>query len=129
VIIKELAGCVIYDEEGKLLVLHRNTPNLVQWELPGGKIEEGEEAANAAVREISEELLIDVEIIRKLGHASFEGLSTTWNYTWFEATIIDGVPVVGEPSKFDAVGYVAKEDLAKRKDISPNLVNLLKVIA
>jgi len=35
----ELAGAVILDKNKKILLMHRNTPNLMQWELPGGKIE------------------------------------------------------------------------------------------
>ena len=125
---KELAGCVIYDEQGKLLVLHRNTPKIVQWELPGGKLESGEEIVNAAAREVKEELLVDVEIVRQLGKASFEQDNVTWHYTWLEANIIKGVVTIGEPERFDEVKYIDPKELINRFDISPNLVNLLKVI-
>lgn len=43
-----LAGCVILDEKGGLLLMHRNTPKRVQWELPGGKVEAGEEPEQTA---------------------------------------------------------------------------------
>jgi len=39
----QLAGCVIENNEGKILLLHRNTPERQQWETPGGKIEPNEE--------------------------------------------------------------------------------------
>jgi ADP-ribose pyrophosphatase YjhB (NUDIX family) len=126
---KELAGCVIYDEQGKLLVLHRNTPELVQWELPGGKVEPGEDIAEATIREAREELLVTIEIVKQLGKASFEHDNRTWHYTWLEAIITDGLLGIGEPDKFDNVAYIDPKDLLTRSDISPNLVNLLKVIS
>lgn len=126
---KELAGCVIYDEQGKLLVLHRNTPELVQWELPGGKIEPGEDIAEATVREAKEELLVTIEIIKQLGKANFEHDNRSWSYTWYEAKIIKGTVGIGEPDKFDDIAYIDPRELIKRSDISPNLVNLLKVIS
>lgn len=125
---KELAGCVIYDEQGKLLVLHRNTPELVQWELPGGKIEPGEDIFEATVREAREELLVDIEVVKQLGKASFEHDNRTWHYTWLEARVINGIVGIGEPEKFDDVAYIDPKELLRRSDISPNLVNLLKVI-
>lgn len=126
---QELAGCVVYNEHGELLVLHRNTPELVQWELPGGKLEAGEPAMAAVVREAHEELLVDIDIVKKLGQAEFISNETIKNYTWFEARVRRGVPAIGEPEKFDELRYWNINELTKRDDISPNLVNLLKVIA
>lgn len=37
----ELAGALIINKEG-LLLMHRNTENRAQWELPGGKVEKGD---------------------------------------------------------------------------------------
>ena len=58
----ELAGAVILDENKSILLMHRNTRKLKQWELPGGKLEIGEEPEQAAKRELKEELGIDVEV-------------------------------------------------------------------
>ena len=43
-----LAGCVIKDDQDRILLIHRNTPKRTQWEIPGGKIEEGEVAEATA---------------------------------------------------------------------------------
>jgi 8-oxo-dGTP diphosphatase len=128
VITKELAGCVIYNDKGELLVLHRNTPHLTQWELPGGKIRQGESAENSAVRELREELSIKVKILRYLGGAEFVQNNIKWNYNWLEAEIVNGEPSIGEPDIFDNFSYFSIKELTKMNDISPNLVNLLKVI-
>lgn len=38
----ELSGAIILDKQNKILLIHRNTKELKQWELPGGKLELGE---------------------------------------------------------------------------------------
>ncbi|MDR7277737.1 NUDIX hydrolase [Catenuloplanes atrovinosus] len=72
-----LAGCVITDAGGRILLLHRRTAGRVQWEIPGGKIDAGEDARAAAVREVREEVGVDVVIVRRLGEKSFEEDSRT----------------------------------------------------
>jgi DNA topoisomerase I len=57
------ADCIIRNQEGKILLLHRTyTDDFMngKWGLPGGHIEEGEEASLAAVRETMEETGLDV---------------------------------------------------------------------
>ncbi len=49
--------------DGRILIAERgNGPRKGYWSLPGGKIEPGETAAEAAAREILEETGLDVEI-------------------------------------------------------------------
>src|SRR3981189_3628319 len=51
-----VAGAVLRD--GRLLAARRSAPPELagRWELPGGKVESGESAENALVRELHEEL-------------------------------------------------------------------------
>jgi len=123
-----LAGCVMLDNQKRLLLLHRNKGGLVQWELPGGKIDEGEDAAATAVREIQEELGVDVVISRELGSAEFEAPDTTCHYSWFLADILSGaMPHIGEPQTFDDMRYFSVEELSM-VHVSSNMANLLKAI-
>ncbi len=46
-----LAGALIADADGRLLLVHRNTPEMTWWEVPGGKVEAGEDPWQAAQRE------------------------------------------------------------------------------
>lgn len=58
-----VAGAIL-DDEGRLLAARRTEPPELAggWELPGGKVEPGEDDESALTRELLEELGVDVEI-------------------------------------------------------------------
>lgn len=107
----ELAGCVILDDYGRMLLLHRNTEKLSHWELPGGKVETGETAEEAAVRELQEELGIDVQLTQTLGVGEFEDDDNEYRFTWFQAVILAADPKLRETDMFDDLEYFEIEDL------------------
>jgi ADP-ribose pyrophosphatase YjhB (NUDIX family) len=102
---KELAGSVISNELGEVLLIHRNTPKLTQWELPGGKVEEGETLEETALRETLEEIDVKVEIIKKIGSACLDDSGRKWRYHWFEAQVHEGSPKIIEEDRYDGIGY------------------------
>lgn len=57
-------SCAIIEHKGLVLAVQRNThmdyPLL--WEFPGGKLEEGESASSCIIREIKEELGINIQV-------------------------------------------------------------------
>ncbi|HEY0636968.1 MAG TPA: NUDIX domain-containing protein [Pseudonocardiaceae bacterium] len=66
------AGAVLWRPEGARTVLalvHR--PRYDDWSLPKGKLEDGESAAAAAIREIEEETGFRARLGRRLGRASY----------------------------------------------------------
>ena len=97
----QLAGCVIFSEKHGIYLLHRNKKGVTQWELPGGKIDPGEEAEDTAVRELQEELGVTVEIVRHLITLTFFENSQEFTYSYFLARIADGQPRICEPQTFD----------------------------
>jgi len=104
-----LSGCVILKEHA-ILLLHRIKRDW--YELPGGKIENGETPEQAAVRELKEELCCDVQIIQHLGKRSFTDHELTMSYTWFLAKIKAGqIPSIGEPDTFDHFRYIPLDAL------------------
>ena len=105
-----LAGCVILDDYGRVLLLHRNLGDTGLWELPGGKMEEDEQPEEAAVREVREELGVDVRLIRALGNEAFEHENRLYRFFWFLAVIEKGEPLPLEALHDDA-DYIEVEDM------------------
>lgn len=67
VLVQVVAG-VIIKQEGKYLLVQEKQPSAYGlWNLPAGKVDEGESIEQAAVREAKEEVGYDVELVRKLG--------------------------------------------------------------
>jgi len=125
-----LAGCVITDDQDRVLLLHRNTAKLKQWEIPGGKLDPGEDERMTAARELREEMGIEVRLERHLGSRSFIEDGRTMMYTWFLATIASGTPSVREHDIHDRWEFVKFADLAGMADeLSPNTRNLVEEIA
>lgn len=58
-----VVAAALVDGDGRLLVQRRpaGKPLAGLWEFPGGKLEEGETPEQALIRELAEELAIDVE--------------------------------------------------------------------
>lgn len=61
-------ACALIEHEGRVLAVQRS-PGMRQaglWEFPGGKLESGENAAGCIVREIKEELDMDIRPLKAL---------------------------------------------------------------
>ena len=59
----QVVGAAIINDNGELLCAQRGYGSLIgKWEFPGGKVEKGENDQQALVREIKEELNIEVEV-------------------------------------------------------------------
>ncbi len=56
------------ERDGRYLVARRTRPIDVagRWEMPGGKVEAGETEEQALIREICEELGVDIEVVRRI---------------------------------------------------------------
>ena len=76
-----VAGAIVRD--GRVLAARRGAGGRepLLWELPGGKVEGGETDAQALVRELREELRVDVDVQLELG-------TSTWSYAHGEITLV-----------------------------------------
>ncbi|KRQ86106.1 CTP pyrophosphohydrolase [Caloramator mitchellensis] len=61
---KEVTAAIIIEDD-KVLIAKRKDGNIKgKWEFPGGKVEKGESYEDCLIREIKEELNIEIEIIK-----------------------------------------------------------------
>jgi 8-oxo-dGTP diphosphatase len=61
-------GGIVTDDRGRLLLIRRaHDPEAGRWSLPGGKVEPGETATDATVREVAEETGLAVAVGDEVG--------------------------------------------------------------
>ena len=87
----EVVGAAIIKEH-KVLAMQRSESMTLpgMWEFPGGKIESGESEQEALVREIKEELNIEIEILNFLNEAYYPYDFGTVSLKVYIAEIIAG---------------------------------------
>lgn len=120
--IKKIAGCIIL-EDNKILLLKKKTKSW--WEIPGGTMEEGENAQETAIREIKEELNCDVNILSLHQENEFLHKGNIAHATWFLAQIKEGQrPILAEPEEFSDMKFFNIEDLDSIV-LSPNVQEML----
>jgi mutator protein MutT len=80
---KQIGVAVIWNQTGQILIDRRKASGTMGglWEFPGGKIEQGETAAECIVREIQEELAIEITVGDQL-------ISIDHTYPTFHLTLI-----------------------------------------
>lgn len=87
-----VVAAVIHNEQNEILCALRSPvmalPNL--WEFPGGKIEEGESHETALIREIQEELNIEIEVGENVEDTYFEYENFTIKLTSYFASVKSG---------------------------------------
>lgn len=87
-----VVAAVIKDENEKILITQRNLKKSQGglWEFPGGKMEPNETRENAIVREIKEELDIDIEVKSYLSEKVFNYPEKEINLIALECKKISG---------------------------------------
>jgi len=123
-----LAGGIILDQRDRILLIHRATPSLQQWETPGGKVNPGESPEEAAVREIREELGVVARVTGDLGAHDIDTTHFSFRYALFEMKVTQGTPTVIETETFDEIRFFAGHELIQFiPKLSPNAANYLRL--
>jgi len=84
--------CAIILIDSKILVTQRSEKMKLplKWEFPGGKLELDESEVDCVVREIKEELNIEIEVLNKLSNSIFDYGTFKINLIPFIANYISG---------------------------------------
>lgn len=128
----QAAGGAVTDEHGRLLVIHR----MGRWDLPKGKVEQGEPIDVAAVREVREECgLLDIQLLRPLCQTwhTYErkGVPHLKRTDWFLMSAGSSGPLAAQTEEdIDEVRWADAEGLAElRRDTYPSLHRVIKAWA
>ncbi|UMB70858.1 (deoxy)nucleoside triphosphate pyrophosphohydrolase [Mycobacterium paraterrae] len=100
-----VAGAIV--AESRLLIAQRTRPPELagRWELPGGKVTDGETDAEALARELAEELGVEVEVGAHIGDVELNATTTLRAYA---AMLLRGEP---EPHDHAALRWVSAGEL------------------
>lgn len=117
-------GAIVYDDAGRLLLIRRGRPPQVgSWSLPGGRIEAGETAQQAVLREVAEETGLIVVPERLIGRVERDGRdAVVYEIEDWACTAVGGELVAGDDAS-DAC-FVDRAGLAVLT-LSPGLLDAL----
>ena len=109
-------GAFILNPHSHVLLMKRGplSKNEVgSWIIPGGAVNFGETLRQAVVREVKEEIGVEIELdgqIPAIDHL-IPGEKQHWVTNIFPAHITTGIPQVKEPGKCDEIGWFAMDKL------------------
>lgn len=108
-------GAVIMNQQNEvLLLLRKKSPEADFWSIPGGTVEMFETIEDTIIREIKEELGVNIEIIKLLGITNhiLENEKTHWVSPAFLVQIIENqIPYNVEPDKHHDLKWFSINDL------------------
>lgn len=117
-------GALAYDSAGRLLLVRRaREPAAGTWSLPGGRLEAGESAEAAIVRELAEETGLVVEAGPLIGRVTRPGPDgATYLIEDFRVRVVGGSLVAGDDAS--AARYVGRAEFDELP-LSPGLAEAL----
>lgn len=107
----EVAGGIVY-RDGRVLAARRASGELAGgWEFPGGKLESGETAEDAARRELDEELGVHAGVAWPYDEVTHDYGETRVHMTLFVCPLAPGEEPVADPAVHDALRWLSREEL------------------
>ncbi|GAB3929725.1 hypothetical protein GCM10029976_029910 [Kribbella albertanoniae] len=106
---EEIAAAVVIHDGRVLLVRRSVAEGTLRWQFPAGKIEAGETAEAAAVRETREEAGVEVRVTRTLGQRVHPLTGRRMHYV--ECTLMSGTARVADAGEVDAVAWCGRTEL------------------
>lgn len=116
-------SCVAIIHRNRLLMVRQTYRGEVLWTFPGGSIEEGETAEQAAIREVYEETGLRVAIIKRISHGYSERIQGM--YSCYLGEILSGELKLGKDPELTGIQWMAVEDLLENREVQ-RLLPLIK---
>ena len=111
------------DAGHRILLIKRGIePYCGKWAPPGGFVERGESPESAAIREVREEVQIDLEPRQLLRHSVIALPSMNQTYHVFVARLAQTLPARATPPETVDVGWFSKEELVRVDMWDPDVV-------
>jgi 8-oxo-dGTP diphosphatase len=98
----DVSCALIISHDGKVLVAQRS-PRMrlpLKWEFPGGKVEPGESAEDGLIREIREELGVEISIVKKMVASVYDQGEQIIRLIPFQCRLISGEVRLTEHAAF-----------------------------
>lgn len=104
-------ACALIERDGRLLVAQRppGKKRAGKWEFPGGKLEAGETADFALVREIREELGLDIQVGKRLAAVRHDYGDAVIELLPYRCALTSGEP---HPHEHTAIRWCTREEIA-----------------
>lgn len=102
-----VVAAIIQDEQGNFLCAKRGDWKSLpgKWEFPGGKAKEGEELPAALIREIKEELFVDIRVVREFDRT----MTAEIELVCFVCDLVSEKPI--ESTDHSELRWVSEKDL------------------
>ncbi|MFB6776530.1 NUDIX hydrolase [Streptomyces sp. NPDC056352] len=100
-----VSTAIIVDGGLVLMIRRREREGRLRWAFPGGGIEAGETPEQAAVRETSEEVTLEVKAVRVLGDRVHPDTGVHMTYVACEP--ITGTAAIGDPEEIAEVAWIS----------------------
>ena len=110
---KQVAAMFLKNSNGENLITRRASSESMAgwWEFPGGKIEAGESAEECLVREIKEELNLDITVGKELGQSFYEYEHGAFEIIGLLATCAEAEEIL--LTVHDDASWIKPEDLTQ----------------
>ena len=127
---RKMAAAIVI-EDGKILLIHNNKHNCLRIEPPGGKKEDDETVEECVIREVKEELNVDIEILDLFGVYETDSREGDFEVSMFLSKIVGGELKLLEEQIHSGYGWYEYNDLFEFKEkgfLVPNLVSSLEAL-